>query len=116
MIYQLFVPFFFIHVGMQVTPEALRGYRPGTRAACRRGPRQSARESCAEHYGRKPVRSDTPYREYDAPRRCALLVTQQAEAMGYISREVLSAMVFVSAATCLLAPWALEHLLRREAK
>jgi Kef-type K+ transport system membrane component KefB len=113
-IYELFMPFFFIHVGMQVTPDALAGalvpgsvlliagvlgklagnILPGLLVA----DRMTAMLLTVSMLPRAEI---------------ALLVTQQANAMNYVSSEVLSAVVFVSATSCIFAPWLLERMLRR---
>ncbi|HEX7026056.1 MAG TPA: cation:proton antiporter [Gammaproteobacteria bacterium] len=116
-IYQLFVPFFFIHVGMQVAPEALgSAIVPGSILLA-----AGVLGKAAGNLVPGAMIADKPEAVLLTvsmlPRaEIALLVTQQAEAMNYISGEILSAMVLVSAATCLLAPWALEYLLRQKNK
>lgn len=114
-IYALFVPFFFIHVGMQVTPEAFQeALLPGVVLLV-----VAIVGKLAGNLGAGILVADRSTAMLLTvsmiPRaEIALLVTQQANAMGYVSNTVLSAIVFVSALTCLIAPWVLQSLLRMQ--
>lgn len=112
-IYELFVPFFFIHVGLQITPSVLSSaILPGL-VLLVAGVLGKVLGNVVPALWVAGGSTAALLTVSMIPRaEIALLVSQQVEAMGYISSQVLSSIVFVSAVTCVVAPWLLQRMLR----
>lgn len=116
-VHDLFVPFFFVNVGLQITPTAFGGaIVPGlvllVAAVVGKvlGNVVPALWVASASTGGLLAVSMIPRAEI------ALLVSQQAAKLGHIPDQALSAVVFVSATTCLVAPAVLQRLLREQVR
>lgn len=112
-LYDLFMPFFFIHVGLQVTPDAFAGgLGPGLVLLC-----AGVIGKLAGNFLPGVLVTDRATAALLAlsmiPRaEIALFVAQQAATRHYLSRELLSGFIILSATTSVIAPWILELRLR----
>ncbi|HEX6197614.1 MAG TPA: cation:proton antiporter [Jiangellaceae bacterium] len=113
-LYDLFVPFFFIQVGLQVTPGAFAdAIVPGLVLLAAAIVGKVAGTFVPGLFVTSGATAGLLAVSMIPRAEIALLVSQQTEAMGYIPNQTLSAVTFVSAVTCLGAPWLLNRLLRR---
>jgi len=113
-IYNLFVPFFFIHVGLQITPSAFGDALVPGLILTAAGVVGKLAGSFLPGLFVAGASTASLLAVSMIPRaEIALLVPQQAASMGHASGEVLSAMTVVAALTCSSVPWFLKHLLER---
>lgn len=113
-IYNLFVPFFFIQVGLQITPAAFGdALVPGLILTVAGVVGKLAGNLVPGLFVASASTASLLAVSMIPRAEIALLVSQQATSMGHASREMLSAMTLVAALTCSTVPWFLKRLLER---